>query len=274
MIDFAEIAASTDAYNFHSHTQFCDGRATMAEFAEAAIAAGMRHYGFTPHSPVPIESPCNMSQEAVTDYLAEVKRLRTLHEGKINFYAGMEIDYLGKEWGPSHPYFSNLPLDYRIGSVHFIPSDSGPVDVDGRFPSFQKKMHQFFDDDIEAVVRSFYRATSEMIDAGGFDIIGHFDKIGHNASHFRPGIEDEPWYRRLVDDTTDHIIASGLIVEINTKALADHHRFFPAPRHWKRLLDAGTILLVNSDTHYPDLIQAGRHEALTILKELSSSPAL
>lgn len=274
MIDFAEIAASTDAYNFHSHTQFCDGRATMAEFAEAAIAAGMRHYGFTPHSPVPIESPCNMSQEAVTDYLAEVKRLRTLHEGKINFYAGMEIDYLGKEWGPSHPYFSNLPLDYRIGSVHFIPSDSGPVDVDGRFPSFQKKMHQFFDDDIEAVVRSFYRATSEMIDAGGFDIIGHFDKIGHNASHFRPGIEDEPWYRRLVDDTTDHIIASGVIVEINTKALADHHRFFPAPRHWKRLLDAGTILLVNSDTHYPDLIQAGRHEALTILKELSSSPAL
>ncbi len=274
MIDFAKIAASTTAYNFHSHTQFCDGRATMAEFAEAALAAGMEHYGFTPHSPIPVESPCNMSEEAVSDYLAEVARLRALYDGKIHFYAGMEIDYLGKEWGPSHPYFAGLPLDYRIGSVHFIPSASGPVDVDGRFPSFQKKMHEFFSDDIEAVVRSFYRATSEMIDAGGFDIIGHFDKIGHNASHFRPGIEDEAWYRRLVDDTVDHIIASGLIVEINTKALAEHHRFFPAPRHWKRLHDAGTLLLVNSDTHYPDLIQAGRPEALAILKDLSPSAAL
>lgn len=274
MIDFAGIVASTDAYNFHSHTQFCDGRATMAQFAEAAVEAGMLHYGFTPHSPVPIESPCNMSQESVPEFLGEVNRLNELYDGRIRFYAGMEIDYLGEDWGPAHPYFSALPLDYRIGSIHFIPSDSGLIDVDGRFPSFQKKIHQFFNDDIEAVVRIYYQATSDMIDAGGFDIIGHFDKIGHNASHFRPGIEDEPWFRSLVNDTVDHIIDAGLVVEINTKALADHHRFFPARSHWKKLYDAGVTLLVNSDTHYPDLIQAGRNEALALLKEISSTTAL
>ena len=34
----------------------------------------------------------------------------------------MEIDYLNDDWGPANDYFQSLPLDYRIGSVHFIPT--------------------------------------------------------------------------------------------------------------------------------------------------------
>lgn len=60
-MDFVSIIGSDMLYNFHSHTQFCDGRATMAEFAAEAVAQGFTHYGFSPHSPVPIQSPCNMS---------------------------------------------------------------------------------------------------------------------------------------------------------------------------------------------------------------------
>lgn len=267
MIDFKNIVRCTDRYNFHSHTQFCDGRADMEQFAAAAAGAGFRHYGFSPHSPVPIDSPCNMSFDSVPEYLAEFARLKQKYAGHTALYAGMEIDYLGKEWGPANEYFDTVPLDFRIGSVHFIPSASGMVDVDGKFENFRMKMAKFFADDIRYVVETFYRQTHDMIDAGGFDIIGHYDKIGHNASHFSPGIEDTPWYRALVDDTTDHIIAAGLTVEINTKARADHRRFFPAPRHWKRLARSGVTILVNSDAHYPELIDASRAEALEMLRQ-------
>lgn len=268
MIDFKEITKDTHLYNFHSHTQFCDGRAAMAEFAQAAARSGFRHYGFSPHSPVPIQSPCNMSFEQVEEYLAEFRRLKSEYAGELNLYCSMEIDYLGSEWGPSNPYFTSLPLDYRIGSVHFIPSSQGMIDVDGRFESFKGKMERYFDNDIEAVVRSFYAQTNDMISAGGFDIIGHFDKIGHNADHFLPGIESEKWYVNLVNDTIDNIIGSGVAVEINTKALADHHRFFPAPAYWKRLIDSGVTIVVNSDAHYPELINAGREEAIGMLNSL------
>lgn len=44
----------------------------------------------------------------------------------------MEIDYLNDDWGPANDYFQSLPLDYRIGSVHFIPTRGGDfVDIDG-----------------------------------------------------------------------------------------------------------------------------------------------
>ena len=49
-MDFKKIISSTHNYNFHSHTQFCDGRADMETMARAAVACGMEHYGFSPHS--------------------------------------------------------------------------------------------------------------------------------------------------------------------------------------------------------------------------------
>lgn len=265
--DIVEISKSTDRYNFHSHTQFCDGRVDMETMTLAAIEAGITHWGFSPHSPIPFGSPCNMRESDVRSYLDEVVRLRDVYGDRINLYASMEIDYLGDDWGASVSYFKELPLDYRISSVHFIPSDEDFVDVDGSFESFKGKMARYFDNDIRHVVESFYGQSAAMVEAGGFDIIGHFDKIGHNASMFSPGIEDEPWYVAHVDNLVDMIIDKGLVVEINTKAHESSGRFFPSPRYWRRLIDAGVSIVVNSDAHYPDRVNLGRNAAIELLKQ-------
>lgn len=274
-MDFLKEIGSSRLYTFHSHTEFCDGRAQMEAFAREAVKRRFTHYGFSPHSPVPIESACNMRRADVGRYFAEVERIRREYGDCCRFYAGMEIDYLGDEWGPSNPYFKSLPLDYAIGSVHFIRSQEGKwVDIDGRFDSFKGKMERFFHNDIDYVVETFYAESHRMLDAGGFDILGHFDKIGHNAGHFCPGIEQQTRYRALVDALVDHIIAitagnSGsqrpLTVEINTKAYADHHRIFPAERHVRTLLEAGVPLIVNSDAHVPALIDASRSYGLSLI---------
>ena len=163
-----EIISSTRSYNLHSHTQFCDGRADMARFADAAVKAGYKHYGFTPHSPIPFHSPCNMEQSQVEEYISEFNRLKEEYRGRINLYLSMEIDYLGEAWGASHDYFSSLPLDYKLSSIHFIPVADGEtmIDVDGRPENFLDKMSKYFDNDIRYVVDKFYERTLEMIEAG------------------------------------------------------------------------------------------------------------
>ena len=276
--DIIDIAAATPRYNFHGHTQFCDGHAPMEDFVVAAIAAGLKHYGFTPHSPIPIASPCNMGEDSVDEYFAEIRRLREKYRDRINLYAGMEVDYLGGSWGSwgswgsSCSYIQSLPLDFRIGSVHFIPAGDGFVDVDGHFDSFKVKMSRYFDNDIESVVKSFYAQSIKMVEAGGFDIIGHFDKIGHNASHFRPGIESEDWYMAEADRLADCIIDNGCIVELNTKAYHQHnHRVFPSERLLKRIIRGGTKVIVNSDAHDPALIESGRQEGFELLELLNKS---
>lgn len=265
-MNLKEIVGSTRAYNFHAHTQFCDGHDSLEAIARAAARAGFEHFGFSPHSPIPIDSPCNMSEADLPTYFDAIEQIRNEFSGIMHIYRGVEIDYLGDEWGPSSPLFQSGLFDFSIGSVHFIPSQEGTfVDIDGRYEHFRERMERFFHGDIRYVARTFYERSHAMLDAGGFDIIGHFDKIGQNASFFLPGIEDMPWYRAIVDDYIDHIISSGIIVEINTKARLQHGRFFPSERHWRRLINAGITLMVNSDAHYADRIAASRAEAFEIL---------
>lgn len=269
-MDFESIISQTRQYNFHSHTQFCDGHASMELMARAAVGAGMRHYGFSPHSPIPVSSPCNMLRADVDVYLAEVQRIKAMPElQSCRFYAAMEVDYLGDDWGPANEYFKSLPLDYIIGSVHFIPSQSGEyVDIDGHFDSFAKRMKAYFRDDIDYVVDTFYRQSRAMVETGGFDILGHFDKIGQNASYYAPGIEEGSHYRQCVESLIDMIIDRRCVIELNTKAREQHGRFFPGERYLPVLADAGITILVNSDAHQPDRIDASRGEAFNLLDRI------
>lgn len=270
MLDFRSLVENQPLYTFHSHTQFCDGRAPMRVMAEAAVASGFTNYGFTPHSPIPFESPCNMSFEAVDEYFAEYRAISSDPAlASCRFFAGMEVDYLGEEWGPSHAFFSTIPLDFIIGSVHFIPTPEGElVDIDGRYENFRHRMEKYFRNDIEYVVDTFYRQSEAMISAGGFDILGHFDKVGQNASYYKPGIERSAFYRGYIDRMIELIVSNKLAIELNTKAREEHGRFFPGPEALARLVAAGTTVLVNSDAHRPECINASRDEALALLKSL------
>ncbi len=71
-----------------------------------------------------------------------------------------------------------------------------------------------------------------------------------------------------MDSLIDDIIAKNLVIELNTKARHDHGRFFPGERYLPRLVEAGIIMVVNSDAHEPTKIDASRAEAFEILDKL------
>ena len=270
MIDFEKIIKSTHQYNFHTHTQYCDSRDNIESFVKSAISQDFHWLGFSPHSPVLCESGCNMKKELVAQYTNEVETMKSKYGSQINIFTGMEIDFFDN-WGPSNEYFKSLPLDYRIGSIHFIPSfneDDEYVDVDGCSVDFKKKMSLYFDNDIKKVVTSFYNQTLKMIDAGGFDIIGHFDKISNNANSFMSGIEEESWYKKLVREVFDAIIENKYIIELNTKAYGDLNRFFPNKNYFKWIKDYNAPFVVNSDAHFCDKLNSGRNEAFQLLNEI------
>lgn len=244
----------------------------MARMLASAVEQGFTLYGFSPHSPICIPSPCNMKEEDVAPYLQEVRRLREEYAGRCRVLAGMEIDYLGPQWGPALDYFKQMPLDFRIGSVHFIPAQNGEyVDIDGHFDAFKRKMRENFQDDIRYVVETFYSQSVAMVQAGAFDILGHLDKIAQNAAFYAPGIEDEPFYKDALEGLIEAVVsAPGLIVELNTKAFEEHSRFFPVPAIVRRLRRAGVPVIVNSDAHRPERINSGRLQGLALLDRIDS----
>lgn len=270
---YDEILSKTDRYNLHSHTQFCDGHASMRQMAEAASQAGMLHYGFSPHSPICVDSPCNMKSSDVAAYLEEKQRLSDDSSILPKLYAAMEIDFISPDFGPHIDYFQNIPLDYRIGSVHFVPNQDGiSIDCDGSPQRFLRNLKEGFQNDLRYVVETYFVQLLTMIERGGFDILGHLDKIAQNAVEVDPEIESNPWYEALIDDAIRLSADRGIIVEINTKYINEKGRFFPHERWWNKLAQSGAHIAVNSDAHWPDKINEGRRQAFELLNNLSLSP--
>lgn len=267
-----DLIKDIDNYNLHSHTQYCDGRAPVDVMARAACEAGMSVWGVSPHSPVCVDSPCNMNIGDVDSYVADVARVAQEHDGIMTVLTGMEIDFISRDFGPHIDVFQSMPLDYRIGSVHFVPDRDGhPVDCDGSATRFRSYLHDVFRDDVRYVVEKYFEQVLVMLELGGFDLLGHFDKIIGNVSEVAPEIEHAGWYESLIDDVVSHAASSGVIVEINTKAIIDRKRFFPAEKWWKKLIDGRLRIAVDSDAHYPDKVNLGRQEALSRLDSLRNT---
>ncbi len=254
--------------NYHSHTEFCDGRASMAEIANAAFNAGFKTWGVSPHSPICCPSGANMKAEDVGEYIREASRLKEVYRDKMCILKGMEIDYVSHEFGPHIEYFQALPLDYRIGSVHFVRTREGkPVDVDGPAERFLKFLESEYEGDIDYVARTYFKMELEMLELGGFDIIGHLDKIGDNGSHAKSDLESQSWYEEYVDKVIAKAVEKNVIIEINTKKFNICNRFFPAERWWPYLKKYNAKLVLSTDAHYPDKVDAGYSEAYERLKK-------
>ena len=253
--------------NYHSHCSFCDGRAPLEEFVKEAISQGFYSYGVSSHAPLPFPTRWTMEWEQMEAYLDEFNNLRQKYADEIELYVGLEIDYLNEESNPSVARFTELPLDYRIGSVHLLYDAAGEVvDIDCSPAVFKERVDRHFNGDVLRVVRMYFDRLFRMVELGGFDILGHADKMHYNASCYHPGLLDEPWYEALMKDYFSLVASRGYLVEINTKAYDSLGTFYPNSRYWELMKEYQIKILVNSDAHYPERINAGRMEALRLLQ--------
>ena len=253
--------------NYHSHCSFCDGRAPLEEFVKEAISQGFYSYGVSSHAPLPFPTQWTMEWEQMEAYLDEFKNLRSKYADEIELYVGLEIDYLNEESNPSVARFTELPLDYRIGSVHLLYDAAGEVvDIDCSPAVFKERVDRHFNGDVLRVIRMYFDRLFRMVELGGFDILGHADKMHYNASCYHPGLLDEPWYEALMKDYFSLVASRGYLVEINTKAYDSLGTFYPNSRYWELMKEYQIKVLVNSDAHYPERINAGRMEALRLLQ--------
>ncbi|WP_321424098.1 histidinol-phosphatase [uncultured Bacteroides sp.] len=253
--------------NYHSHTSFCDGRAPMEDFVKEAIRQGFTSYGISSHAPLPFPTHWTMKKEDVESYLEEFRSLKNEYQGRIELYIGLEIDYLDEYSNPSIEYFRNLPLDYRIGSVHLLKDDKGEiVDVDCSKEVFKERLDNHFHSDVKATVLAYFSKLMSMAELGGFDIVGHADKIAYNASFCQPNVSEQSWYKQAQRDLFAFISEKGYMMEVNTKAYHKLGVFYPDTTCFSLIKEMHIPVLVNSDSHYPELVNDGRIEALQALK--------
>ncbi|MBU0953867.1 MAG: histidinol-phosphatase [Spirochaetes bacterium] len=243
--------------NYHTHTDYCDGKASAAVMADQAAALGYKILGFSSHAPLPFPTEWNLQFDRVQDYLAEIAGLAAQWEGRMEILCGMEIDYIRSIWGPQNPYFRSFPLDYRLGAVHYIYHPELPpgrfVAVDMHPDEVRSYIKDWYDNDATKLVQAYYQAMGECIDQGGFDILAHLDLIKSNNAR-RPLFDEESdWYKDAVMAVVEQLGHKDLIVEINTGGLARSKAVAVYPSGWilKELRQRAVPVCISADAHGP-----------------------
>ena len=239
--------------DYHMHTTFSDGKASIVEMVVAAIDKGLDQITFTDHMPLPFDNVYAMRVDDIEKYKQEIDQVKKNNFGKIKINQGIEIDFL-LESIPWVQSFVDKGWDHIILSVHTIYKNNQPLSVNGTEEEF-KFLLQNFNFEVKELCKQYYKIIQTAIQSGWFDIVGHLDvikKYNVDQQYFK---ENEPWYRDMVMETLDVIKNQGAKMEINMSGLNDPVKQ-QHPSKWiiQEAVKRNIPLVLSSDAHNPKSI--------------------
>ena len=232
------------------HSTYSDGRSSPEDYITHGIAAGLSEIGFSEHLTLFKDlEDWNMNPVNISPYINHIRRLSDRIKS-IKIKIGLEVDFFAGKEEEIRTFLSSLPLDYIIGSVHYMGEktvDLGPEFYEGK--SIDKLFESYFDSVCAAV-------ESEI-----FDIIGHCDLIRIYGN--KPSADQEPLYRKLAKTMKAHNVAFEVNTNGRNRPLAD---FYPDRKFLYIFREEDVPVCVNSDAHMPSRVGQYFDEAYELLR--------
>lgn len=246
--------------NLHSHTIYCDGVNNAEEMVIAAIDKGFDVFGFSGHSYLDFDESWCMSTENTQKYIDEIKKLSIKYQDKIKILCGVEQDYLSST--PVKHY------DYVIGSVHVIHKGGKYISIDYSADHLIQHINECYGGDPLALAEDYFKMIGNVHEKTKCNIVGHFDLLTKfneetqifNTSHRR--------YLNAVDNALSKLLKENVIFEVNTGAISRGYRTSPYPslEILKKIQEGGGKVIISSDTHSVDSVDAFYQDALEYIK--------
>jgi histidinol-phosphatase (PHP family) len=236
--------------DYHMHSSFSDGRSAPEDYIAPALAAGLKEIGFSEHLTLFRDlEEWNMNPSNISAYIGHLENIRNT-SNHIKIRTGLEVDYIEGRENEIRDFLVSLPLDYVIGSVHYLGEktvDFGPEFYEGK--------------NIDNLFESYFNLVCKAVSSGLFDIIGHCDLI--RIYGYKPSADMEPLYRKLAKIMKKH----DVVFEVNTngrnRPLAD---FYPDRRFLNIFHEEHVPVCVNSDAHMPARVGQYFDEAYDLLR--------
>ena len=229
--------------DYHMHTPRCNhATGSVADYADAAITAGLREIGMSDHSPMPngFDAAWRMDHFELKNYIAEVEHVRKKYSDKLIIRLGIEADFHPGTESYVMEMIETHPWDYVIGSVHYI--DEWGFDNPDTI--------QIWDTwKIEDAYCAYFKLVQQSAESGLFNIIGHPDlikKFGH-----RPPSNSKP-----VNDAMEAMLqavkANDVALEISSAGLRKPvGEVYPQAIIIQRAAEMGIPFSYGSDAHAP-----------------------
>jgi len=105
--------------DYHMHSVLSDGKNTYEEMVLAAIAKGLDEIGFSDHVCLKLVDWA-MRIEDIPVMTSQILALKAKYNDQIRIKYGIEMDYFPGYEDELREIIDSIPVDFVIGSVHFI----------------------------------------------------------------------------------------------------------------------------------------------------------
>lgn len=247
-------------FDYHTHHTRCrHAEGQIEDYIKAGIDRGLDIIGISDHAPHfyseqdHLRPNITMKKSEFASYVDEVLRLKEKYKDKIDVLLGVESDYFPEHMTDYKRAFKKYPLDYIIGSVHFL----------GESSIFDKKVWETLTQR-EKIARQerYYTLIQQSAQIGMFHILGHIDcmKTGYQPFSELP--------QPIVDETLRIIGESGVAIEVNTSGTHKGCGWYPTYEILERARHFGVDVTFGSDAHVPERVGEDFAEVQATLKAI------
>ena len=237
--------------DYHTHTSFSDGISSHSSYLNQANYAGIDELGFSDHFSI-IDSHWTVKEEDRSGMQEQVMAIKKSHDLPVRIRFGAEIDYIPGKEGNILALIRHLPLDYVIGSVHFIGNWNFDTDPRG-----------FHGKNIDSLYEQYYNTVRMAILSGLYDIIGHIDLI--KKFNYYPNTDPVLWYKKIIRS----LKKMKTVVELNTSGLNKPcSEFYPDEIFLQQCFQANIPVTLGSDAHEANQIGQYFEQAKELLKNI------
>lgn len=242
--------------NYHTHTNFCDGKNSAEEMILAAIEKNFSILGFSSHSMFPHAANWQMPAARHEEYFECVRSLAKKYSDKIKIYCGFEADFVPNISSDFAWQFERFSPDYLIGSVHYILGNGAFFTADGPMQEVREGIQRVFKGDGKKAVCEYFSLQREMLRTQKFLILGHADVIRIRNGELKFFDEGERWYKKELRATAKEAARSGVVVEINTGGIARGaiDDVYPSAEFLDILHQENVPITFSSDAHSCDTL--------------------
>ncbi len=239
------------SFDLHTHHERCKhANGTIRDYVEAGLAKGLSVLGISDHAPyfgyTVKDNPyagLTMAKTEFPAYIMEVLQLKQEYRGRIKVLLGAEADFLPNDIADYAEALRVYPLDYLLGSVHF---------VEGKTIFDRSVWREKSTKALRESINEYFRLTRMAVASGAFQIISHLDAMKTFCPEFN-NLANGP-----LDETLKDLAEAGVAMEINTSG---RHKecaaCYPAEDVWERAYHYGVAVTFGSDAHDPSRVGDG-----------------
>ncbi len=241
--------------NYHLHNQYSsDGRGSTDEVCQVAFDLGFDEICFTNHAEVLSAETGDWvldlvdARQRYEQLQHEIERLQPEYPD-MRILLGAELEYRPQWVETLDALVDSVDFDLIIGSVHVV--DDHQISGGSAGSYFKQR-------DVSDAYGRYFEVLDEMVEWGGFDVVGHFDMVKRFGAKYYGAFDSKP-FESHIRAVLEKLVIKGIGLEVNTSGVVQPPAEpYPGLGILKLAKEAHVATVtIGSDSHVPTSFEQG-----------------